>query len=339
MTTIKDVAQRAGVSVATVSRVLNNAETVGEAYRTAVQAAIEELNFQPNIAARSLKKRPYRTIGVIMPDFSTPFYEKIIKRIEAEFRAGGDLVLFVNAYDDPAIEKKGIEFMMEHQADVILISSTGQNEEQLEKVQSSGVGVIFVDRRPAEPMFPAVYVDKKSGMAQALSYLEEKGHRHITVVTGPRHLASNYDRYAGAMDYLYAHDQNPGSIPFYYGSFSEEYGYNIAGQILAGPNAPTAIVAGSAVIAAGILRYCREQNIRVPQDLSLISFGDFSFGQLIEPRLTYITDENEEIGALLAKRITDFFQGTLTNTVDMVAPHLVAHGSVCQREENTHETV
>lgn len=333
MATIKDVAQRAGVSVATVSRVINHAESVGEAYRTAVQAAISELNFQPNIAARSLKKRPYRTIGVIMPDFSTPFYEKIIKRIETEFRAGGDLVLFVNAYDDPAIERKGIAFMMEHQADVILISSTGKNEEELAKVQSAGVGVIFVDRRPAEPLFPAVYMDKKSGMDQALSFLEEKGHEKICVVTGPRHLASNYDRFAGAMDYLYERDRDPSSIPFYYGSFSEEFGYEAAEMILSGDDAPTAMIAGSAVIAAGIMRRCREMKKRIPQDLSLISFGDFSIGQLIEPRLTYITDENESIGALLAGRIRDYFDGKLLNTVDQVRPRLSVHDSVCQKGE------
>ncbi|MBE5783996.1 MAG: LacI family transcriptional regulator [Clostridiales bacterium] len=332
MATIKDVALRAGVSVATVSRVLNNAETVGESYRTAVQAAIEELNFQPNIAARSLKKRPYRTIGVIMPDFSTPFYEKIIKRIENKFRSGSDLVLFVNAYDDPRIEKKGIDFMMEHQADVILISSTGQNEQQLAKVQSAGVGVIFVDRRPGEPLFPAVYMDKKSGMRKALEHLEKMGHSRIAVVTGPRQLASNYDRYVGAMDYLYEKARDPGAIPFYYGSFSEHYGYEIAGQILNEQNPPTAIVAGSAVIAAGIMGYCREKGVKIPQDLSLISFGDFSHGRLIEPRLTYITDENEQIGALLARRITDYFAGKLTNTVDMAQPRLVIHGSVCQRK-------
>ena len=319
--------------MATVSRVLNHAETVGESYRSAVQAAIKELNFQPNIAARSLKKRPYRTIGVIMPDFSTPFYEKIIKRIETEFRAGGDLVLFVNAYDDPRIEKKGIAFMMEHQADVILISSTGQNEKELADVQASGVGVIFVDRRPGEPSFPAVYMDKKSGMAQALSYLEECGHKRISVVTGSRLLASNYDRYAGAMDYLYLQGRSPADIPFYYGSFSEEFGYETAEKLLRNENAPTAILAGSAVIAAGIMRYCRENGIRVPEDVSLISFGDFSFGQLIEPRLTYITDENEAIGGLLAERIHHYFDGTLTNTVDLVQPRLVIHGSVCQREE------
>ena len=270
-----------------------------------------------------------------MPDFSTPFYEKIIKHIETKFRSGGDLVLFVNAYDDSRIEKKGIDFMMEHQADVILISSTGQNEQQLAKVQSSGVGVIFVDRRPGEPLFPAVYMDKKTGMAKALEHLEKKGHSRIAVATGPRQLASNYDRYAGAMDYLYAKSKDPGSIPFYYGSFSEEYGYEIAGQILSGPNPPTAMVAGSAVIAAGIMRYCREKGVAIPQDLSLISFGDFSFGQLIEPRLTYITDENEQIGALLARRITDFFAGKLTNTVDLAQPRLVIHDSVCQRKGET----
>ena len=332
MITIKDVAKRAGVSIATVSRVLNNTDTVGEPYRAAVQAAIEELHFQPNMAARSLKKRPYHTIGVIMPDFSTPFYEQIIKRIERDFRHTGDLVLFVNTYDDPATERQGIEFMLERQADVLLVSSTGENEAMLQRVREAGVGVIFVDRRPSDGCFPAVYMDKRRGMRQSLAYLEESGHKRIAVVTGPRQLASNYDRYLGTMDHLYEQGREPGEIPFYYGSFSKEYGYEMAAELLTSDLPPTAIVAGSAVITAGILLYCREHGVAVPEQLSLISFGDFSAGDLIEPRLTYISDEHEVIGERLSARIKDYFDGRSSDTVDEVTPTLVVHRSVCLQE-------
>ena len=335
MATIKDVAKRAGVSIATVSRVMNNDERVGESYRAAVEAAIAELRFQPNMAARSLKKRPYRTIGVIMPDFSTPFYEQIIKRIEADFRAAGDLVLFVNTYDDPEIERRGIDFMLERQADILLVSSTGKNEDRLERARQAGVGILFVDRRPLAGDFPAVYMDKKSGMRQSLAYLEAQGHRRIAVVTGPQSLASNRDRADGTAAYLREQGRAVEDIPFYYGSFSKQYGYEAAAQLMTDPTPPTAIIAGSAVITAGILRYCREHGIAVPRQLSLISFGDLGSGELIEPRLTYVTDEHERIGELLSERIAAHFAGKTDHTVSKVEPRLKRHDSVCQWKGET----
>ena len=330
MVTIKDVALQAGVSIATVSRVMNNVDNVGEEYKTAVQKAIEELNYQPNAVARSMKKRTFRTIGVIMSDFSVPFFEKIIKQIEKTFRSKGHLVLFVNTYDNPATEKQGIQFMVEKQADVILICSTGENEDYLAQLQEQGISVIFFDRRSKDHLFPTYYVDKRKAIYHALEYLYQMEQRKIAFISGPRQLSTNYDRYMGIMDFVYEKEINPNSISYYFGSFSEEYGYSVMDELLREKEPPSAVIVGSAVLAAGVLLYCKEHDIVIPGQLSLISFGDFSSGKLIEPRLTYLEDMHDLLGQLLVEAIQESFDQTLEPRQITIPSELINNASVSQ---------
>lgn len=328
MVTIKDVALQAGVSIATVSRVMNNADNVGEEYKIAVQKAIEELNYQPNAAARSMKKKAFRTIGVIMSDFSVPFFEKIIKQIEKTFRSKGHLVLFVNTYDNPETEKQGIQFMVEKQADVILICSTGENEDYLAHLQDQGISVIFFDRRSKNHLFPTFYVDKRKAIYRALEYLYLMEHKKIAFISGPRQLSTNYDRYMGIMDFVYEKEISSNYISYYFGTFSEEYGYSVMDELLKEKDPPSAVIVGSAVLAAGVLLYCKEHDIDIPGQLSLISFGDFSTGKLIEPRLTYLEDMHERLGQLLVEAIQEAFDQVLEPRQITVSSELITNESV-----------
>ncbi len=312
MITIKDVANHAGVSIATVSRVMNNADNVGEEYRTAVLKAIEELDYRPNAVAQSLKSRRFKTIGVIVSDFSVSFFEWIIKDIEQKFCIKGHMLLFVNTYDSPELEKRGIQFMLEKQADIILICSTGENEDYLKKIQHEGISVIFFDRRPREYAFPMVIVDKREAMYRTLDYLWGIGHRRIALISGPLQMTSNYDRYMGITDYLYDHNISPRAISYFFGEFSEKYGYSTMKALMKSKSGPTAIVTGSSVIAIGVYVYCAENQLRIPEDVSVVSFGDFSCGQIIYPRLSYIDDEHNELSKHLIRMIQKAFNEELT---------------------------
>lgn len=327
MATIKDVAKRAGVSISTVSRVVNGAPNVDKALADAVNMAIKELDYQPNFAARTMKKHNTETIGFVMPDFSTPFFEGVIKMIEKEFR-GRLLVLFVNTYDDPETEKMGIMHMVARQVDVLVISSTGHNEEFLYQLYQKGQHIIFVDRHPIYRKMPSVLVDKRDGIVKALNYFKSIGHRRISIVTGPKEFASNIDRTKGLGEFLEENPDFQNSVEIHFGNFTEDYGFIMAEKLLSLPEPPTAIITGSIVIASGILLYCKRKNIAIPGDVSIISTGDFSQGELISPRLSYIVDEHERIARIVTMMIKDIFNNRLENDSILLPSRLCISESV-----------
>lgn len=132
----------------------------------------------------------------------------------------------------------------------------------------------------------------------------------------------------GIMDFVYEKEINPNDISYYFGTFSEEYGYSVMDELLKENDPPSAIIVGSAVLAAGVLLYCKEHNIAIPCQLSLISFGDFSTGKLIDPRLTYLEDMHERLGQLLVEAIQEAFDQTLEPHQITVPSKLIANASV-----------
>ena len=328
--TIKDVAKRANVSIATVSRVINGADTVNEGLRTEVLRAIDDLEFVPNSAARSMKARRNHTVGIIVSDFSLPFFAEITKQIELECREKGDLVLFVNTDDDPAVERLGIEFMVQKQANVIVILSTGENEEYMSRLHQRGTSIIFIDRRPKNGDFPSIYVDKRSGMYDAVKFLWEQGHRNIAFISGPEHMITNADRVQGIQDYFRDIGQDGSGTRCFFGKFSAEYGASVINDLFKEDAEwkPTAVIAGNAAIASGIFLYCKEHDIAIPDRLSLISFENFALSRLIEPRLSYVQGKYEEIGSELIEMIHAALDGTSVVSNHVFKPRLMIYDSV-----------
>lgn len=335
--TIKDVATKAGVSIATVSRVINGADNVNEALRAAVLQAVAELEFIPNSAARSMKMRSSHTIGIVVSDFSLPFFARVTKQIERDCRKDGSLVLFANTYDDPALEKHSVDFMAQKQVDVIVVLSTGENEEYISRLRQRGISIIFIDRRPKNSDFPSIYVDKRKGMYDVVKFLSEQNHRDIAFISGPRQLITNEDRYLGAVDCAKDLGFNENNIHYFFNEFSAEYAISIMEELFCGDSnwQPSAVIAGSAAIASGVFLFCKEHNFSIPDDLSLISFEDFAVGQLIEPRLSFVDGAYEEIGNELIKMIHAALDKTLVTENYPIEAHLVINDSVKARKSKS----
>lgn len=322
--TIKDVAASAGVSIATVSRVINKAENVSLEIEKKVLNAIDELGYKPNSIARSLKNKRTMTIGFIMSDLSVSFFSYMIRVIEERFRDQGYTVIVSNTYEIVEVEKRAIQVMAERQVDAIVISSSGRNEDYLYDIQKHGVPVIFVDRKPKQHKFPTVVVDKKKGIQMLLEHLTQMHHRNIAFISGDRLLATNYDRFQGINSFIYEKNLPEDTVKCYFGSFSEEFGRNTIQQILAESNPSTAIITGSIAIATGVMMYCKENNINIPNDLSLVCFGDFPHGKLLSPLLTYIDDKKFEIGENVADMLEKIFSGqALEKKVRLLEPTLI----------------
>jgi len=301
--TIKDVAKHANVSVATVSRVINGLGSVDEGLRNRVEKAIQELGFMPNHVARSLKMSATNTIGVAVSDISNPFFTTIAKEIENVIRKKSYSMLMVSTDSDIQKEKENISLFESKRVDGIIVSP--DSDEIAEFLRSIKTPTVAIDRKTLKNICDSVYVDKEKSMYDIACYLFNKGHRNIGMVTGPKDLSTNYDRFNG---FIKAHYDN--GIPLdneniLFGKFDTKFGKDAFAQLFSKENHPTAIVAGSALIATGFLIQAKNMNVKIPEEVSVVSFGSVGLEELIDLKITYITELRSEIGQIAGDMILE----------------------------------
>lgn len=301
--TIKDVAKAAGVSVATVSRVINGIETVDEALRMKVEQKVKELGFMPNHVARSLKISTTNTIGVAVSDISNPFFISVAREIEKIIRQYGYSMLMVSTDADIEKEKENISLFEAKRVDGMIISPTAN--EMTEFIRKINSPVVAIDRKILKNICDSVYVDKEKSMYDIVCYLHKKGHTNIAMVTGPKELSTNYDRFNG---FIKAHFDcgiaiNNDNVLF--GQFDTKFGKEAFSQLIAKENPPTAIIAGNALIMSGFLIQAKKLGIKIPNGISLISFGSLDIEELIDIKVTYIEELQSEIGCIAGRMIID----------------------------------
>ncbi len=329
--TIKDVAERAGVSIGTVSRVINGAVNVKKQNLTRILEAIDELNFRPNQYAKGLKSNKSNIIGIIVPNLVDEFYVNLINQIEQAMTREGYLLVFLSSRDSSELECKYINYLWDKRVDGIMITSTGQNEDLLEKIHQSGTPVVFVDRKPQNNGFNSVYADKKGAAELATSYLIQKGHQRIALVTGSKLLTTNIARFNGYTKTMFDHQLPINNNYIWFGEFTQKFGYEFIEWYMKQPAEvkPTAIIAGSSVITYGCLLAAKQFGIRIPEDLSLISYGNISYDKLITPRLTYIQQMVEDIGKASAQLMIEKLNDEASYPRQIIMqPDLVIHDSV-----------
>jgi len=284
---IRDVAKKAGVSVGTVSRVVNAHPSVSSAKRELVLGAIAELKYRPDAFARSLRKRTSDTIGVIIPDIRNPFFAELMHWIEIRARALGYSVLFVTSDEDASAEAEQIEAFAARKVDGILWVPSYR---AVHAPNTGAIPIVAVDRQIAE--LPSVAADNRRGARRAVEYLFDLGHRRIACISGPKESRTAGLRLAGFLDVMAPHYRTAGLSIDDYVAFSEfDYvkGQAAAAALLALPEPrPTAIVAGSDQQAIGALRAAADRGIRVPRDLSIVGFDGIAVSDLVTPRLTTI---------------------------------------------------
>lgn len=329
--TIKEVAKKAGVSIGTVSRVINGAKDVKEKNRIKVEAAIEELNFRPNHYAKNLKSNKSNLIGIIVPDLTDEFFLFLTNGIEQAATHEGYLVVVLTSKGNAELEKKYIEFLWEKRVDGIVITSAGGNEDILLPIRDKGTPVVFVDRKPQSHLFDSVYVDKRHGAYLATSYLIECGHRKIALATGPKELVTNADRFSGFIQALYDHNIPIQNEYIRFGSFTEESGLEFMHWFtsLSVEERPTAVLSGSTVITYGCLYGAIRLGVSIPDDLSMISYGSLGMEELINPKITYIHQMSTEVSEITSKLILEKIKTPLSHAQQTVlTPHIVVRDSV-----------
>lgn len=297
--TIKDVAKEAGVSVATVSRVINRVPNINEEMKQSVEEAIVRLGYKPNLLAKGLKNNVTKTIGIVAADIADPFIIGVTRVVENIVRAEGYSILMASTDNDEEKEKECLDMMASKCVDGLVICPTSNNIEAF--LKDIRCAIVAFDRRTLNHIYDTVYVDKEKAMCDAVNYLLKMGHSNIAMVSGEKKLSTNFDRYNGYMKAFFGNDKVARKGNFMFGNFSVAYGKKAFAELMQREEPPTAIVSGSATLTQGILMQAKEMKIRIPEDVSLVGFGTLDFQSLIEPKITHAKEMQEEIGTCIGE--------------------------------------
>jgi DNA-binding LacI/PurR family transcriptional regulator len=310
MATIRDVARRAGLSVATVSAVLNNKPVVSERSRRKVLQAIEELDYRPNRVARALSRNSSNTVGMLVPSVDNPFFPQVVKSVEDVFFENHFVTLIGNTEGKPERALYYIKSMLSGWADGLIITLTWEmtQPEVLDNLKRARVPVVGLAGARIIPEFDAIIPDDTEGAFDAVSYLVDLGHRQIGFI-GVQDSQSTVLRLQGYKDAL----QQAG-LPVHNDlimlgrGYEKADGYMLAKALMCCSPRPTAVFCYNDVMALGALTALREENIRIPEDVSLMGFDDTA-GPYCHPQFTSVALPKSEMGFLAASLLLDRIRG------------------------------
>lgn len=333
-TTMKRIAGELGVSITTVSKVLNNREDIGHATRARVLAKVAELGYQPNAVARSLTLRRTHTLGVVIPDLMHSFFVEIIAGLESVASARGYGILLCSSSEDPAKERQELEMLRQRQVDGIVLGSANAdgNTDLLRQLTSLGVGLVMIDRddHPDVHCDRVVTNDEEVGRL-ATAHLIAQGRRAIGHITGTSvvHARRRADGYRAALKAAGIRMKADWIVR---GGFKEADGYRGMKKLLALKPGVDAVFAANDPSAIGAMKAIWDARLRVPQDIAVVGAGDIALGDLLRVPLTTVSwsreDQGKAAAELLLQRIgDDGAGGALRSRRVVIPPHLVIRRS------------
>lgn len=333
MPTIYEVSRRAGVSLATVSRVLNDSDKVSPATRKKVEAAMRELGYRPNSAAQSLASNRSNSVGVIVPVLYGPFYGEMLAAIEAELRAAGKHVIITTGDEQEAGEKVGIEFLLSKGCDALILRLDSiSNDDLVELARRDETPFVVLDRQIPEIADRCIYLDNELGGYLATREVLDRGHRDIAYISGPLRKDDAAGRLAGHKRALaeFGVDFDPRLL--HEGNFQESGGNRGMTRLLQSGVPFSAVVCANDEMAAGAFGVARERDIAIPEELSIMGFDDVFFAHYFRPRLSTVLNPVREMGRMAALWILREVYGQEGIEIQRrFEPRLVSRGSVAPR--------
>ena len=299
MASIREVAKRAGVSPATVSRVINGTARVDEEKRERVEKAIEETGFRPNELARGLYRKSSKIIGVIVPDIENPFFSELAKAIEKEAYEQEYRILLCNSDDQKEKELANLQMLAQLQADgVTLMTNTGKKSQSYEAVS---MPIVFVDRRLDEMgQTSVIEADHYAGGKLAAEHLIACGCRKITCIRGPQELSSGKKRYEGYREVCRQYSMKERFVD---STYKYEDGAKAAEEVLRRYPDTDGIIACNDMTAVSVYKVLQKRGYRVPDDIQIIGFDGVKFGRFLTPELTTVAQPIKEMGKCAVQMI------------------------------------
>jgi len=310
MATMADVARSAGVSVATVSHVLNGTRPVLPHTRQAVLDAVDELGYTPNTLARSLVTSRTRSIGLAVSAISNPYFTEILQGVEAAALERGYSLLIADPHDDPGHERKVVQLLHERRVDGMIVAPSPDPRELLAYLGRHKVPAVLLDRIVGLPADGSLVCDQicaenAAPMARLVTHLAGLGHRRIGMVAGLPGLSTTVERLAGYRDGLAAAGLAYDEGLVVHGDSESRGAERATAALLALASPPTALVTANNAMTIGALRALRDHGLSVPGDIALCCFDDFAWADLFSPRLTAIAQPSREIGAEAVRVLLD----------------------------------
>ena len=305
MATIREVAESAGVSYATVSHVINNTRLVSQETRARVLAAMDALNYRPNALARSLRQGRTNTLGLVLPDSANPFFAEISRSIEDEAFKKGYSVFLCNTELDTERELFYVDVLSNKQVDVIIFVAAGDQADSLDFLVRRNMPVVMIDRDVPNVEVDAVLTDNKLGGYLATRHLLELGHRRIACIAGPSSITPSAERIIGYRKALEEAGISYEESLIIRGDYHAQSGMEITHSILSMDPRPTAIFCLNDLMALGALRAAAEAGCSVPQDLAVVGYDDLELAHFTNPPLTTIAQPKKEVGAQAISLLVD----------------------------------
>lgn len=309
--TLKDVARESGVSVPTVSRVLNNEKFVSEKVKERVRAAANKLNYEPEWTARSLRLRKTNIIGIIIPNVSDYFFSSIVLGVERYFRKNGKELILFNTSNDETIEEKAIKLAISKRVEGVILATICKNNNVIKSIiESFGTPFVIVDNKIDVDKVDFVLSDDVNGSSKLVDHLvKTHGYRKIACISGPLDESSGFDKLEGYKKALA--ENNLPVIDEYIkiADWKKTKAYLATGELMELEEKPEAIYCANANMLIGCFRYLNEKKIKVPDEVAVVTFDDYDFVSAMNPPVTTLQRIDLEIGEkaaeLLYKRIKE----------------------------------
>lgn len=327
--TIKDVAEHAGVSVSTVSYVLNDSGPVAPERRSRVLDAARVLQYSPNESARNLKRRTASRIGMVIPDLTNQFFAMIAEGVHQAASAHDVLVVLVVPGSAEQSEEEQTRLLRSQRVDgVVYLSSTGSMPAASYELARSGP-VVLVDEQIPGVDLPAVVCDSRKGAREVAQHVIDKGHRRIAVIGGPESLWTAQQRLAGYREAFAGAGIDPDSVPVLVGDYRQDAGYELASRALAADIEPTALICANDLMAVGAMEYCRDSGRRMPHDVSIVGFDDLPLSSLLTPRLTSVRQPAHDMGYRATTVLFDLIENRTPAPMSLLPTTVQVRSSVC----------
>lgn len=328
---IKDVAKEAGVSIATVSRVLNDIDVVNEDTKKKVVDAIDKLGYRPNIVARSLKTQISKTIGIIIPDISNQFYPEIVRGAEDVANIYDYNIMLCNTDLDPEKEMEYLRVLREKMADGVLYMSNSLEPNILELIDKLKFPVVLVETRDKEEKIPSVTIDNLKASMEAVQYLIDKGNKKIAYIGLYEDMANEAVlRYKGYEEALRKNNIELNKELVVFSGLKAKDGYNGINKILE-KNKIDAVFCGADEVAMGAINALRDKGIKVPEDVDVMGFNNIYSSEIFYPKLTTVAEPMYDMGSVGMRMLIKIINKQELEEKDYVLSHRIVERDSCKK--------
>ena len=320
--TISDVARVAGVSTATVSRVIAKNGYVSDRTKKKVQEAIDKLKYQPSLIAQSLRNKNTRVIGLIVTDIQNPFYPELVRGIEDEVQKRGYSLILCNSSEDPIREESYLNYLASQRADGIVVCASGVVDRQRKKLSSFEGKLVIINVPKKELKIPSVTSDDSAGGKLAAMHLVKCGYPKIIYIGVPREEKDGFPRYEAVKN-------GAGSVPVHYVLSDDTLvsGASVAHLILKKFKPPFGVIGHNDLVAIGAMHEFLAQKIKIPHEIGIVGYDNIAMSEFVSPSLTTVSQQQSTFGKHVMSLLEQLFNGEKNVKSISITPKLIERSS------------